>query len=155
MAWAWLGGCGKRYAATSMHVCPKEETALKCVLTQADQRQIEAAFTGLAEGHRPVDPPHAAANVRWSDVPLAAVYAVYDVEMAIVREAEVEGSFEFALKTVEGYPAVLRVHQTAGPDVYFAEAHIGMFDTRRERAVELLKAFDKQMRAFGRKRKIE
>jgi hypothetical protein len=97
------------------------------------------------------EPGPAERGVRWSDVPLAAVYACEESEMAIARQRQTESCHEFEIRTVEGYPGLLRVSRDQ-KDIYRCEAVIGIYGDRTDRAETLISEFHTQMRAFGRKR---
>jgi hypothetical protein len=156
LAVASLSGCSRqRYASTSAPSPTLDEGGdppLKPVLSTQDKQQIQSQFRMLAEGHSSSRSPSVAAEgFRWSDIPLAAVYACEETEMAIAHQRETADAYEFDIRTVEGYPAKLEVFRDVG-SVYRAQASVGMFDDRTQRADELLRAFERQMRAFGRKR---
>jgi hypothetical protein len=85
---------------------------------------------------------------------MAAVYACDDIEAAIVRRIQHDWGWEYRIRTVEDWPGVLRVHRTADERIYQSTATIGLFGDRTDRAQALLKAFDEQMEAFARKRRL-
>jgi hypothetical protein len=161
-----VNGCANQpYAAADNHPMTPEEARLKPVLGQGDQRRIEAEFQTLAAGHTAVEPPMPAARhsgagnpgypgVRWSDVPLAVPDACADAEMAVVSSVETRDSLEYMLRTIEDYPGTLVIRRPNDGSVYQATATIGRFGDHTDRAQQLLKALDEQMKAYGRKRKI-
>ena len=125
------------------------------ILTPHDEAQVERAFSGLATDHAIVQVPVPAAfGVRWEDVKLAVVYSCDDAQMAVASTIEHGWGYEFQLKTIEDYPGVLTVKRLGAPRVYQASARIGEFNDHPDRAAELLAAFDRQMRAFGKKRQF-
>lgn len=94
-------------------------------------------------------------GVRWSDVPVAVAYACDEAEMAVVQTIKKPSAYEFRLRTIEGYPGELAVWQADDDRIYQATATIGHYGDRTHRAQQLLKAFEHQMRAFGKKRKFD
>ena len=149
-------GCAQPpYAAESGSPC--RDVDLSRVLDDRDQAEVTATFESLAQEHEPSGWPKGAESMRgrWADVPLAAVYATDEVEMAIRQTVEHEWGYEFHLITVESWPGVLEVRRATAPhenDVYIASARVGRFGDRQDRAEQLIRAFDRQMRAFGTKR---
>jgi len=157
-----LAGCAReRPAAESASFRDPAEPTYVRTLSPEQQRQATAAFRDLARGEvqrqRPAPAAGAAGEggeegVRWSDVPLAVLYACDEIEAAVTRQAEHDWGWEFAIRTVEDWPATLRVRRADPPRIYDASASVGVFGDRTDRAAALLAAFDEQMRAFGRKR---
>lgn len=130
----------------------EEESSRKKVLNIDEQARIRAAFAELARGRTASNPPAKSLTGRWSDVPLAVYYACEDVELTTVTTTEHEWGYEYTLRTIEEWPGRLMVKRGDGDRVFSAEAFIGWDDERRHRAAALLRALDKQMRAFARKR---
>lgn len=129
---------------------------LKGVLDDTDRRAVREVFGGLAGDRVPIDPPiDAGGGVRWTDVYSAALFACDQTEMAIVRMVATPEGYDVQLKTIEDYPGRMLIHARPHPQVYEAQATIGLYGDRTERARQLLVAFDDQMRAFGRKRQIQ
>jgi hypothetical protein len=146
-------GCSRQpYATVTATRLPEETQHWNPVLSHQEQATIQGSLMTLAEDHSPTRvPTDAVHGVRWSDVPLAVVYACDECEMAIVRQRTTDAGYVFELKAVEGHPAtftVLRDEQS----IYRSEATVGLFMDEIERAAALQKAFDRQMQSFGRKR---
>ena len=126
-------------------------------LTGEEQESVRDAMRLFAEGQSPSQTPRPADHgMRFSDVESAAFYAAVNSEMALLDVIdEADGArLRFQLVTIEEWPAELIVERIDGPEVYRARASVGRFpqmDERQERAEELLNAFDRQMRSFGRK----
>ena len=155
---ALVAGCSQAPAAADWRPLTPEEAQLKPVLDARDENRVERSFGDLASGHKPVNPPRRAPmGVRWSDVELAVPEACADAEMAVVETflSDDKSRYEFRLKTIEDFPATLTVQRTNDSSVYERSATVGRFNDHPERVNDLLKALDKQMRAFGRKRKID
>lgn len=147
-------------------------TAEKLVLSAADQAEIHAAFRSIAQDRTPVNPPgRAPGGLRWSDVQLAAEWALAErgVEMAIVQTLRHDKTgtvisenmrfgeglvwrYTFQLKTAEGRPAQFIVRRRDDWSVYETTATVGRFGDDHQRAEKLRAAFDDMMHAFGRKR---
>ncbi|MEE9131143.1 MAG: hypothetical protein V3T84_14075 [Phycisphaerales bacterium] len=170
LCWAiLLAACEQPKAAVLSQALATNE---KLLLTAADQAEILAAFQSIAQGRTAVNPPRPApGGLRWSDVQLAAEWAVAEpgVEMAIVQtlrhderatvinEKVLFGErliwcYTFRLKTVEDRPAQLIVRRRDDPSVYETTVTVGRFGDDHQRAEKLRVAFDSMMRAFGRKR---
>lgn len=146
-------GCSTPYAASD--AAGGDETRHKRVLDARDQAAVRRAFRASADGYLQVAPPHPAAHgVRWSDVPAAVAAACEDTEMAVVRtvESQAGSALEFQLRTVEDWPATLWVRRTDDDRRYEARAVVGLFGDRHDRAQALIEAFDRRLRAYGRKR---
>ena len=156
VAAAWLpAGCSSPPPAASVSVVHEPgETRYSRILGATDQRAVETAFGGLVAGMQPQAEPKRAKRGRWSDVPLAAVFACDDIEAAIVRRVEHDWGWEYRIRTVEDWPGVLEVHRTNDERIYRTTATIGHFADRTDRAEALLKAFDEQMHAFAKKRRL-
>jgi len=152
-----LGSCASTpppAAASDLRLTPEEQTR-KLTLTASDQRRIRKTLVELAAGHIPVSPPGPALlGVRWRDVPLAMFYAAAEVEMAIARTVVQADSYAFSLRTVDDRPGRIVVRRTGDDTVYEARASIGRFDDDIAASEALAAAFDRQMRAFGRKRQL-
>ncbi len=147
-----LAGCEQPEAAVSSQALATQE---RLVLTQADQTEVLAALRSITQDRALVNRPRPApGGIRWSDVPLAAEWAVGEVgvEMAIVNTVRHNDGYTFQLKTVEDRPAELIVRRRLDQRVYDATATVGRFADDHQRADALLRAFDRMMRAFGRKR---
>ena len=147
-----LAGCEQPGPAVSSQALATQETL---VLTQADQAEILAALRSITRDRSLVDRPRPApGGLRWSDVPQAVAGAVGEVgvEMAIVQMLSDDERYTFHLKTVEDRPAELIVRRRLDQRVYDATATVGRFADDHQRAEALLRAFDRLMRAFGRKR---
>lgn len=152
-----FGGCSSTppYAAsTNLRLTP-DEKAEKLVLSPSDEAQALAAMRAVADDQSPVNPPRAAeAGVRWRDVPIALYYAATEVEMATTRVREMPDVYEVELKTVDDHPGRMVVRRVGGDRVYEADAVVGRFGDDVERVRQLLAAFDRQMKLFGRKREL-
>ena len=147
-----LAACEQPRTAVSSQALATQE---KLLLTQADQAEILAAFRSLTQSGTLVNPPRPApGGLRWSDVEKAVAEAVGEVgvEMAIVQTLCHDEGYTFLLKTVEDRPAQLIVKRRDDQNVYEATATVGRFADDHRRAEALLGAFDRMMRAFGRKR---
>jgi hypothetical protein len=150
-----VAACGnQRYAAESHPQSDQAGVAYKNTLNRSDHRQIEQVFDELSAGHEPVNPPVASSAPRWSDVPLAAVYACEEVEAAIRTQTVEQDQIIYVIETVEGFPGRLTVTRCEGPEVYRATVEIGLFGDKTDRAASLAKAFDRQMKAFAHKRSL-
>lgn len=151
-----LSGCGSEPpAAGSGPRMSDGAYQAQHVLSSRDESQINRTFSSLADGHATVHAPAPAVEgVRWDDVPIAVVYGCEEAQMAVSGTVKHDWGYEFQLKTVEGYPGVLLVKRMPDPSVYQATVSVGMFNDHRDRAEELLTAFDRQMRAFGKKRQF-
>ncbi|MGI9013678.1 MAG: hypothetical protein ACR2GY_05440 [Phycisphaerales bacterium] len=95
---------------------------------------------------------------RWEDVEDAVVWAIDEggIEMGILTVHEFDWGRIYDLRTVEGWPATLRVEKAAGDRVYQRTASVGRFPdmpARRDRARKLEEAFDRWMHDLGKKRK--
>src|SRR5688572_13584507 len=155
LALLWGGCYAERFAAESRDPSARESISQKAVLDESDQAAVLRAFKELARGHQAVNAPSAAPQgVRWSDVFDAALFACDELEMAIVQTTTTSAGYDFQLKTVEGHTARLVVIRAPDPQVYQVEAEVGLYSDRLDRAMQLCAAFDRQMRAFGRKRKL-
>ena len=153
-----LSGCSKPqpYAASTNLALTPEEQRTKQVLTPEEERQAMGILKSVADGAEVVEPPSRAEHgVRWRDVPKAAGAAASETEMVVVRRIDHDWGYEFVLRTVEDYPGTLNVRKTNDERVYQAEATIGLFENRIDRADALLKAFNKSMQAYGRKLQFE
>lgn len=155
-----LGSCSQPFAATDDHPLAPDEKHVNFVLNGQEQQRAEQAFAQFAAGHKPVNPPRAAPNppgMRWSDVEIAVSYACDDAEVAIISTTidQSKTRFHFQLKTIEDWPGNLVVERTNDDRVYIATATIGLFDDHPDRVALLLSSLQKQMKAFGKKRKIE
>ena len=138
------------YAASTNSVLVPEDLHKKKTLTAAEQSQLRAAFDELAVGHKPVNSyDKSSGKLRWSDVPNAVAFACDDAEMGIVRTVKRDWGYEFQLRTIEDYPAQLIVKRTHDDRVYKATAVVGHFEDHQDRAAALIKALDKQMKAFA------
>jgi hypothetical protein len=60
----------------------------------------------------------------------------------------------FILRTVEGFPGRLTVKRVSDGRVYEANASFGLYEDRNDRAATLLKAFDAQLLAYGKRRRL-
>jgi hypothetical protein len=145
---------GQRYASTSNPSPVNDLGGHKRTLSPSEQESINQAFSELAAGHEPVHPPTPSDHPRWSDVPLAAVYACDEIEAAILTQTDEQDQVVFTFATVEGYRGRLVVSRVEGTEVYRTSAEIGMFGDKTERAEALCEAFDKQMRLFEKKRSL-
>ena len=144
------------FAASTRSVVTPDDDRYVRVLDKKQQKQIKAVFADLAAGHDPVSVPMpAAAGMRWSDVPLAVFYACDEVEMAVTRTTEHDWGYQFDLLSIENWPGRLVMQRTGDERVYEACATIGRFGDKTDRAAMLLEAIEKQMRAFGRKPRID
>ena len=134
------------------------EAREKTVLTDADRAEIRRAFSDLAAGHRPVNPPAPAeGGIDWNDAVPAARSAVGEVEATVVSvESAPDGSsHRFLIRTVEDYPGEVVIRRVDGPSVYAAEAWIGRFPNEprhAERAQKLVEEIDKELRRLGEQR---
>lgn len=147
-----LAACEQPEAAVSSQALATQE---RLVLTQADRAEILAALRSITQDRSLVNRPRPApGGLRWSDVPQAVEWAVGEigVEMAIVQTLSDDERYTFHLKTVEDRPAELMVRRRDDARVYDATATVGRFADDHQRAEALLAAFDRMMRAFGRKR---
>ncbi|HWB19637.1 MAG TPA: hypothetical protein VG711_04995 [Phycisphaerales bacterium] len=147
------GACAKQpYAAESLSLVSGEKPQVR-VLNAAEQHEVLTAMDEVADGHHVV---HSAApvpqGVRWSDVPLAVIYACDDAEMAVVSKHESDNQCTYTIKTVDDDRGTLTVTRCDDARIYLAEAKIGFSVDRPDAARRLLDALDNQMRAFGRKR---
>ena len=153
LGWAMvLAACEQPRAAVLSQALATDE---KLLLSAADQAEILAAFRSIAQDRTPVNPPRPApGGLRWSDVQQAAAWAVAEpgVEMAIVQTLRHDWGYTFRLKTVEDRPAQLIVRRRDDRSVYEATVTVGRFGDDHQRAEKLRAAFDRMMRAFGRKR---
>jgi len=149
-----LGSCASvppPAASSNLRLTPEEQKQ-KLTLSAVDRTRIGRALAKLAGGHDAVDPPRAAPlGVRWRDVPLAMHYATAEVEMAIARTVEQAGGYTFVIRTIDDRPGAIVVRQTGDDRIYEARATIGRFEDAAA-AAALEAAFDRQMRAFGKKR---
>ena len=81
-----------------------------------------------------------------------------EAEMAVLSTQRIEegkGGYRFALKTIEDWPAELVVMRTDDERIYEAAATVGRFEDRLIRAERLLDALQRQMLAFGAKRRFD
>ena len=151
--WAILpAGCEQPRAAVLSQALATDE---KLLLSPADQAEILAAFRSIVQDRTPVNPPGPApGGLRWSDVQLAAEWAVAEdgVEMAIVQTLRHDWGYTFRLKTIEDRPALLVVRRRDDRSVYETTVTVGRFGDDHQRAEKLRAAFDHMMHAFGRKR---
>ena len=167
IAAVWIGGLGiclwagcvcgcARYAAESNQLFNEEaDSSAVTILDTHELSAVEKAIGQAAADHIPVRTPHPATyGVRWSDVPNAVVYALDEVEMAVVSKREHDWGWEFQILSVEDDPGTLLVKRTNDERVYEATATIGGLIVQTERAQVLLNEFDKQMLAFGRKKSL-
>lgn len=148
----FLGACEQPGNAVSSQALVTEERA---VLTPAHRAEMRSALRSIAHGRILVDRPGPApGGLRWSDVERAAAEAVGElgVEMAILETQAHDDGYTFRLKTIEDRPAQLTVRRRDDGRVYEATATVGRFADDQQRADALLAAFDRMMRAFGRKR---
>lgn len=126
-------------------------------LTQSEQEEVENALRSFADGESVSLPPGPAEyGMRFSDVEAAAFYAAINSEMSVIDVKEEQGGdrLRFQLVTIEDWPAELVVDRVDGPTVYEATATVGRFpdmEDRQARAADLLDAFARQMKGFGRK----
>jgi hypothetical protein len=153
-------GCAGRqpYAAASHQTVAEDGPPAKQVLSPQDQAEVRRILRSVAAGEEPVDPPAPAPlGMRFSDVPDAVGAACAEVEMAVVSSERIEdgkAGLRFSLKTIEDWPAELIVLRTGNEGVYEATAKVGRFGNHTERAEALLEALQRQMLAFGAKRRF-
>ena len=147
-------------AAESNLRLTEDEAKLRWTIDDRDREPILEAMRSVAPDHspgrRPGPAPH---GVRWSDVPEAAYYAAIESEMVILRTEPGEyeaieqvDEFVFTLRTIDDQPATLTVTRRPEPEVVGVHAVCGVFGDRDDRARDLQRAFDRKLRAFGRKR---
>jgi hypothetical protein len=147
-----MAGCAHDPPAAQVeHVHETGEPVYTRTMTDVQVQSIEQAFDSLAAGKTAVERPAPAQGMRWSDVPMAVVYACDDIEAAVVQSSEHDWGWEFTIRTVEDWPGTLQVRHTADPHAYTASATIGIYGDRTKRAQALLDALDKQLRAFAKK----
>jgi hypothetical protein len=155
-----VAGCWdpQPYATLGHRTVAEDGPAMKQVLSPAEQTEVRQILRSVAAGEEPVNPPAPAPlGMRFSDVPEAVRTACAAVEMAVVSSEPVEegrGGLRFALKTIEDWPAELTVMRTGDEGVYEAIAKVGRFGNHTERAEALLEALQRQMHAFGAKRRF-
>ena len=154
-----IGGCATRRASETPLVDDPDETDQVAALNAAHSAEVRHAFAGLAHGHEASSAPTAASSPRgrWSDVHLAVLYACDDTQMAVLHKTATDeglGGWEYALRTAEDMPVALVVRRMPEPEIYDATASVGLFGDDTDRAAALLKAFDRHMAAFGRKRQF-
>lgn len=168
-------GCAKAPPAAEVALVrdPAEPPYRRTLSTQ-DRNQIEAAFGSLAADHNADRRPQLASDLtdgqRWSDMEAAVLYACDDTEMAVIARKQTFGGadgrqsvgWEFTLRTAEDWPGMLTIHRLpidptkpSPQSVYEAAAEIGRFGDHTQRVEALLAAIDRQLTAFGRKKRLE
>jgi hypothetical protein len=155
-----VAGCSTEpYAAADHEPLGDPEPPWQAVLSDSQQREVDAAMISVAAEstivQRPQRAPH---GVRWSDVEFAAIDAAAEVEMAVVRTQDLDdgsGGYEFILKTIDDRRAKLMVRRLESDRVYEAAASVGRFGDDRAAEKKLLAAFDRLMHEYGNKRQFE
>ena len=129
------------------------------VLDSSQRDTIERAMIHAADEARAHDVSGSASGaigrgLRWSDVPLAAATACdeREVELAIVSVESTSNQHRFVLVSVDNRPGELIVSRSHDERVYDATARVGWNGDETDRAQRLLEAFDRAMKAYGRKR---
>ncbi len=132
------------------------------MLDSAQRREVEGVFatlpglqTAATVGPGPVSAPRG----RWSDLPAAANRAAGIAELAVLATRyrpddatlETAESIEFDLLTLTFEPGRLVVRRGNPPEVYQAEAVVGLLGDRTDSADRLLAALAESLLAFGRK----
>jgi hypothetical protein len=125
---------------------------------ESEADRVLGAMQMAAAGHEPglALAPAASSRGRWEDVPLAVYWAIAEdgVEMGTTQAIEHDWGWEYRLKTVEGWPATLRIERRDHPAVFHATASVGRFPDQPERiarAERLVAAVERVMAALGRK----
>ncbi|TVQ52498.1 MAG: hypothetical protein EA377_10055 [Phycisphaerales bacterium] len=147
-------------AAESNLRLTEDEATIRWTLDDRDRGPILEAMRSIEPDHQPTRRPGPAPHgVRWSDVPDAAHFAAIESEMVILKtepgryEAiDQVDEFVFTLRTIDDQPATLIVTRRPEPEIVEVHAVCGLFGDRDDRARELERAFDRKLRAFGRKR---
>jgi hypothetical protein len=154
----WFGaacGCSVPYAAEKLARQPGDNPPTKGVLTASDQNEIGEAFDDAADGRDADQSLKPSGTIRWSDVPLAVVYACDEAEMAVVEADEGDAVCRYRLISVEDWPGTLIVTRVDDGRIYEASATVGEFGNREDRANRLLEALESQLKAFAKKRKFD
>jgi hypothetical protein len=143
-------GCTKPPAVDSNLELEGDLAGARGRLDDSRQAAVVDALRSFADGQTISGEP-LETGLRWSDLELAVDLAADEQEMAVVERRREEWGTVFELISIRDEPGVLTVYRRPEPEVYQAEASVGVFGDRTSMARTLVAAVDAYMKLLGEK----